>query len=178
LIVLYDDNEIAIDGSNSLSFTEDVQKRYEAYGWHVQEVTDVVTQLDDLRAAIQNAQDCTDKPSLIAVKNFIGYGSPSKGGSHSGTAVANLYPAIIEAGADGIGALLVITADRPYESRGTGANQAIDRVKVFSSTYVRWFRDNEACDLSIVSCCSFEINRCSLVGSRRSSNGDPYSIAL
>ena len=58
----------------------------------------------------------------------------------SGTAVANLYPAVVEAGQDGV-PLLVITADRPYESRDTGANQSIDQVKIFSGSYVRWFRD-------------------------------------
>lgn len=83
LIVLYDDNDITIDGATDLSFTEDVQKRYEAYGWHVQSVTDVVTQLDDLRTAITNAKGVTDKPSLIAIKTLIGYGSPGKEGSHS-----------------------------------------------------------------------------------------------
>jgi len=82
LIVLYDDNDITIDGSTDLSFTEDVQKRYEAYGWHVQHVDDVVTQLDDLRAAIDAARDETSKPSIIAVKTKIGQGSPSKEGSH------------------------------------------------------------------------------------------------
>jgi transketolase len=82
IIVLYDDNDITIDGSTTLSFTEDVQKRYEAYGWHVQQVTDVVTQLDDLRTAIKKAQQTTDKPSMIAIKTRIGYGSPSKEGTH------------------------------------------------------------------------------------------------
>jgi transketolase len=82
LIVFYDDNQITIDGDTSLSFTEDVGKRFEAYGWHVQKVEDVVTQLDDLRAAIQNAKDATDKPSIIACKTRIGWGSPTKEGSH------------------------------------------------------------------------------------------------
>jgi transketolase len=81
LIVLYDDNEITIDGDTTLSFTEDVQARYKAYNWHVQAVTDVVTGLDDLRQAIENAKACTDKPSLIAVKTVIGQGSPSKAGT-------------------------------------------------------------------------------------------------
>jgi 2-succinyl-5-enolpyruvyl-6-hydroxy-3-cyclohexene-1-carboxylate synthase len=58
----------------------------------------------------------------------------------SGTAVANLYPAVVEAGMDGVPVLL-LTADRPYESRASGSNQAIDQVKVFSDTYIRWFRD-------------------------------------
>lgn len=83
LIVLYDDNNITIDGATDLSFTEDVQKRYEAYGWHVQSVTDVVTQLDDLRSALSKAKEVTDKPSLIAIKTLIGYGSPTKEGSHA-----------------------------------------------------------------------------------------------
>lgn len=82
LIILYDDNKITIDGSTDLSFTEDVKKRYEAYGWHVQQVTDVVTQLDDLRAAIDNAKAETSKPSIIAIRTLIGQGSPSKEGSH------------------------------------------------------------------------------------------------
>jgi len=83
LIVLYDDNNITIDGSTDLSFTEDVCKRYEAYGWHVQKVGDVVTQLDDLRAAIDAAKADTGRPSIIAVKTVIGEGSPSKAGTHS-----------------------------------------------------------------------------------------------
>jgi transketolase len=82
LIVFYDDNSITIDGKTSLSFTEDVQKRYEAYGWHVQQVDDVVSQLDDLRTAVENAKQVTDKPSMIACKTIIGYGSPNKANSH------------------------------------------------------------------------------------------------
>jgi 2-succinyl-5-enolpyruvyl-6-hydroxy-3-cyclohexene-1-carboxylate synthase len=74
----------------------------------------------------------------------VGYGRgasrPAAVITSSGTAIANLYPAIIEAGMDGV-PLLILTADRPYESRDTGANQAIDQVKAFSSSYVRWFRD-------------------------------------
>jgi transketolase len=83
LIVLYDDNSITIDGSTALSFTENVKMRYEAYGWHVQQVNDVVTQLDDLRSAIDAAKNETSKPSLIAIKTHIGQGSPSKQGDHS-----------------------------------------------------------------------------------------------
>ena len=56
LIVFYDDNDITIDGSTSLSFTEDVQKRYESYGWHVQAVDDVCGGLDALRKAVEVAK--------------------------------------------------------------------------------------------------------------------------
>ena len=69
-----------------------------------------------------------------------GEGRPAAVITSSGTAVANLYPAIIEASMDAV-PMLVLTADRPYESRDTGANQAIDQVKVYSQTYLRWFRD-------------------------------------
>lgn len=81
LIVMYDDNSITIDGDTDLSFTEDVLKRYEAYGWHTQTVSDVTGSLDDLRKAMATAQGITDKPSIIKVKTSIGYGSPSKQGS-------------------------------------------------------------------------------------------------
>jgi transketolase len=81
LIVMYDDNNITIDGDTGLSFTEDVLKRYEAYGWHTQTVSDVTGSLDDLRIALATARGVTDKPSMIKVKTAIGYGSPSKEGS-------------------------------------------------------------------------------------------------
>ena len=66
-----------------MSFTEDVLKRFEAYGWHTQTVTDVVTDLADLRSAIDTAKGVTDKPSIIKVKTKIGQGSPGKEGHHS-----------------------------------------------------------------------------------------------
>merc|ERR1740121_432291 len=69
LIVFYDDNGITIDGHTELSFTEDVGKRYEAYGWQVLTVEDAI------RKAIAEAKACTDKPTLIKVKTIIGYGS-------------------------------------------------------------------------------------------------------
>ncbi|KAL7566297.1 hypothetical protein ACA910_013623 [Epithemia clementina (nom. ined.)] len=82
LIVLYDDNNITIDGNTALSFTEDVVKRYEAYGWHTQTVSDTVESLEELRTAIKNAKEVTDKPSLIKIRTAIGYGS-AKQGHHS-----------------------------------------------------------------------------------------------
>jgi len=82
LIALYDDNHISIDGHTDISFTEDVGKRFEAYGWHVQHVTEGNTGLDAIAAAIQAAKDVTDKPSLIKVTTTIGYGSPNKANTH------------------------------------------------------------------------------------------------
>jgi transketolase len=78
LIALYDDNHISIDGSTDISFTEDVGKRFEAYGWHVQHVENGNTDLDAIAKAIEAAKAVTDKPSLIKVTTTIGYGSPNR----------------------------------------------------------------------------------------------------
>ncbi|WP_445635992.1 transketolase [Nostoc sp. DSM 114161] len=78
LIALYDDNHISIDGSTDVAFTEDVSKRFEAYGWHVQHVKEGNTDLDGIADAIEAAKAVTDKPSFIKVTTTIGYGSPNK----------------------------------------------------------------------------------------------------
>ncbi len=75
LIYFYDDNHITIDGTTSISFTEDRAARFEAQGWHVQYVPDV-NDLDALRDAIANAQAESAKPSLIIVRSHIAYGAP------------------------------------------------------------------------------------------------------
>ena len=77
LIYLYDDNHISIEGSTEIAFTEDRLKRFAAYGWHVQQVTDG-NDLEQLSAAIAAARDETRRPSFIAVRTHIGYGSPHK----------------------------------------------------------------------------------------------------
>ena len=77
LIVLYDDNHIRIDGPTDLAFTEDVPARFEAYGWHVQRVADG-NDLEAIDAAITAAKAETARPSIIAVRTHIGYGSPHK----------------------------------------------------------------------------------------------------
>ncbi len=82
LIALYDDNHISIDGHTDISFTEDVAKRFEAYGWHVQHVTNGNNDLEAIAQAIENAKAVTDKPSLIKVTTIIGYGSPNKANTH------------------------------------------------------------------------------------------------
>src|SRR5579884_1612253 len=78
LIYLYDDNLISLDGPTDLSYTEDVLKRFEAYHWHVQRVNDG-NDLDALSKAIEAAKAVKDRPSLIAVRTIIGYGSPLAG---------------------------------------------------------------------------------------------------
>ena len=78
LIVLYDDNEISIEGDTDLSFREDVLKRHEAYGFHVQDVADG-NDTAAISHAIDAAKAVADKPSLIAVHTIIAYGSPLAG---------------------------------------------------------------------------------------------------
>ena len=78
LIVLYDDNLISLDGPTEWSFTEDVLKRFDAYHWHTQRIPDG-NDLNALEAAIEAAKAVTDKPSFIAVRTVIGYGSPKAG---------------------------------------------------------------------------------------------------
>jgi len=78
LIALYDDNHITIDGNTNVSFTEDVLKRYEAYGWHTIHVKDGNTDLAAIAKAIEEAKAVTDRPSMIKVTTTIGYGSPNK----------------------------------------------------------------------------------------------------
>ena len=77
LICLYDDNHITIDGSTDLAFSEDVGRRFEAYGWHVQRVADG-NDLAAVEAAIRAAQAETGRPSLIACRTHIGFGSPNR----------------------------------------------------------------------------------------------------
>ncbi|MBW4696118.1 MAG: transketolase [Lyngbya sp. HA4199-MV5] len=81
LIALYDDNHISIDGSTDIAFTEDVSKRFEAYGWHVLHVKDGNTDLEGIAKAIAEAKTVTDKPTMIKVTTTIGYGSPNKQGT-------------------------------------------------------------------------------------------------
>jgi transketolase len=75
LVYFYDDNRITIDGTTSISFTEDRGARFEALGWHVQHVEDV-NELDVLREAIANAQAETARPSIIVCRTHIAYGAP------------------------------------------------------------------------------------------------------
>ena len=81
LIVLYDSNDINLDGETKDSFTESVRDRYNAYGWHTALVKDG-TDLETINAAIEAAK-VSGKPSLIEVKTVIGYGSPNKQGTNA-----------------------------------------------------------------------------------------------
>ncbi|MBV9304850.1 MAG: transketolase [Acidobacteriaceae bacterium] len=77
LIYLYDDNHISLAGATSLCFTEDVAKRFQAYGWHTRHVKEG-NDVEDVAKAIKEAQEEVNRPSLILVHTHIGYGSPKK----------------------------------------------------------------------------------------------------
>jgi transketolase len=81
LICVYDDNKISIEGSTGLAFTENVAARFRAYHWHVARVNDG-NDLQAIQQALKDAQAVTTKPSLIAVRTHIAYGSPHKQDSH------------------------------------------------------------------------------------------------
>jgi transketolase len=82
LVVLYDSNNISIEGNTDIAFREDVGKRYEAYGWQVLRVTDG-NDIDAIEEAIDIARAETLRPSIIIVKNEIGFGCPAKQGKAS-----------------------------------------------------------------------------------------------
>jgi transketolase len=90
LVFLYDDNHITIDGKTDLAFSEDVLKRFDAYGWHTQRV-DGHDPLS-VGAAIAAAREATEQPSLIACRTTIGFGSPNR----AGTAKAHGEPLGVE----------------------------------------------------------------------------------
>jgi len=79
LIAIYDDNHISIDGDTNCAFTEDVVKRFEAYGWHCEIVEDGDNDLEAMEAAIKKCQAVKDKPSMIKLRTTIGFGSKLEG---------------------------------------------------------------------------------------------------
>ncbi|MGP5625900.1 transketolase [Brachybacterium alimentarium] len=89
LIVLWDDNEISIEGNTSIAFTEDTAARYEAYGWDVRTVdwtqggTAYLEDVAALKAEILEAQKVTDKPTFIRLRTVIGWPIPELAGSHA-----------------------------------------------------------------------------------------------
>jgi transketolase len=78
LVWVYDDNHITIEGNTKLAYSDDVPGRFEAYGWHVQELGDKANDVDALTAALETARDETERPSLIIVRSHIGWGAPHK----------------------------------------------------------------------------------------------------
>ena len=88
LVYVYDDNHISIDGPTELSYSDDVPKRFEAYGWHVDNVGEVANDTDALEAALRRAMAVEDRPSMIVLRSHIGYPSPK----YTDTAAAHGNP--------------------------------------------------------------------------------------
>lgn len=78
LICVYDDNRISIEGDTTLTYSDDVGKRFEAYHWHVQDIGDKANDLAALADALTKAREEKERPSLIIVRSHIGYGSPNR----------------------------------------------------------------------------------------------------
>jgi transketolase len=77
VIFFYDDNNISIEGSTSLTFSEDIQRRFESYNWQILHINDV-NDIEQIDKAINDAKSEPDKPTLVITKTHIGYGSPNK----------------------------------------------------------------------------------------------------
>lgn len=125
LIAIYDSNQISIEDDTDVAFTEDVAKRYESYGWHVQTVDwkrtgEYVEDVAELNAAIEAAKGETSKPSLIILKTIIGWPSPGKqnSGKIHGSAL----------GADELAATKKVLGFDPEQSFVV-ADEVIDRTR-------------------------------------------------
>ncbi|KAF8575557.1 putative transketolase [Ramaria rubella] len=79
LIAIYDDNQISIDGDTAVAFTENVEQRFSAYGWHVLHVDDGNGDLEGIYAAIEQARQVKDRPTIIRLRTIIGFGSKQQG---------------------------------------------------------------------------------------------------
>ena len=137
LVVLYDANKISIEDDTDIAFTEDVKARYEAYGWHVQEVDfgsdeNYNEDADGLFAAIEKAKAETDKPSLILVKTIIGWPAPTKKntGKIHGSAV----------GADEIAETKKILGFNPDEHFAV-APEILEHTRSLASRAAQWKAD-------------------------------------
>ncbi len=75
MVVVWDDNRITIDGATELAWSDNTPDRFRAYGWHVEELGDVANDLDTLEAALRRGMEVTDKPTFLALRTHIGYGS-------------------------------------------------------------------------------------------------------
>ncbi len=88
LVVIYDDNRITIDGPTELALSDDAAKRFEAYGWDVNDIGESGEDLDALESALNRAKGIEDKPSVIIVRTHIGFPSPTLTDHHSAHGLA------------------------------------------------------------------------------------------
>ncbi len=144
LIMLYDSNDISLDGPMDLSYTEDFEARYKSYGWQVITVTDGNTDLVALDQAIKDAKAETGKPSLIIVKTTIGFGSPNKAGT-SGAHGSPLGPDEValtkkELGWEGDDFYVPEEASAHFSK---GAKRGKDQQNAWNQSFETWSAKNE-----------------------------------
>ncbi len=150
LVAVYDDNHISIDGPTELALSDDAPKRFEAYGWHVENVGEIGEDVDALEAAIRRAMDVDDRPSLVVLRSHIGYPSPK----YTDTAHAHGNPL----GVDEVTATKAIlgTPDEPFwvpddvleHMRAAGARGREAR-EAWEKLHESWSEDREALDAAL-----------------------------
>ncbi len=142
LVVLYDDNEITIDGSTDLAFTEDPVARYEALGWHTIRGVDGHDKAA-VRDALRTAQGVLDRPTLLAVRTTIGFGSPSKAGTSSIHSDA-LGPDEVRLTKENLGIPLEPAFHVPDEAKQFMGRAACASAEAHSEWKIRWDAWREA----------------------------------
>ena len=151
VVVLYDSNDICLDGDLTQSFSEDVLKRYESYGWHVQRIEDG-TDVEAINAAIEAAKAETSKPSIIEVKTVIGYGSKLQGtnavhGAPLGAEDATYAKSIYEWTHDAFTVPAEVTThfEETIKARGEKANAEWDaKLEEYAAEYPELFKEFKA----------------------------------
>ena len=138
LIVLYDSNKITIEGGTEIAFTENVGARFEAMHWQVITVEDG-NDIDAIQAAIQKAKAETEMPSFIEIKTIIGYGCPSKQGSHK------VHGAPLgQDGIDEMSTFLNMTDRKAFEVPSDVKSHMTDLVKSLKKNETIWSENFEA----------------------------------
>lgn len=149
LVVIWDDNKISIEDDTDIAFNENVEQRYEAYGWHVQRIDwlqtgDYVEDTKALYEAIVNAKQETDKPSLISLRTIIGWPSPKKqntGGIHGAKLGTEELAGLKDVLGFATDEHFVMDEDLLTHSRSVGERSAEYR-KTWDQAYQSWRADN------------------------------------
>jgi transketolase len=151
LVYIYDDNHISIDGDTALSYSDDVAGRFEAYGWHVEQLGEAANDTDALEAALRRASNEDDAPSLLILRSHIGWPSPNL----TDTADAHGNPL----GADEVAAtkeILGLPADKSFwvpddvlELYRAAGRRGRDQREAWEKRLVGWDGDREAYDACI-----------------------------
>lgn len=149
LIVIWDDNKISIEDDTDIAFTEDVEARYESYGWDVQRIDwlktgDYVEDTQALYEAIVKAKQVTDKPSLISLRTVIGWPSPNKkdtGGIHGAKLGAEELAGLKEVLGFDTEKTFVVDEDLLARSREVGQRSSEYR-QAWEKSYQQWREAN------------------------------------